>query len=313
MADLTPVVALGDAKLQLQRVGADRIVTIDGKAGLFTPFVGADPADTKSTANLEEVVDALRAQVAQLQSANADLGAKLDELSQPSRSADDLATGVQHALDGLQSQLATMANPTSNFAVREFTLESKVHVDVTALGTIGFKFVQPGEQVNAAALSTVSLTVVPLPKPVVDPDVVPVAPVPADAPIESIDGLTAPQVSALRAAHVTTASSFQQVATRATATATLVNLLGVDRDALGRFTLLAGLLTVPGLDRQKAAVLYDAGITDVASLADAVPAALVKAYAKAAKARKDDDGFRPSVDDATAWIAAAKGLSRGVS
>jgi len=301
-----PVVTLGDARLTLARVAADSIVTVDGRAGLFTPFVGDDPADVKSTANLEEVVDALRNQVAHLQSANADLSAKLDALESPSRSSDDLASGVQHALDGLQDQLAAMANPTSNFAVREFTLETKVHVDVTALGTIGFRFVQPGETVNAAALSTVSLTVVPLPKPVLDE---PVAPVPADAPVEAIDGLTPAQLAALRGAHVTTASSFRKVATRATASASLVSLLAVDRAALGRFTLLAGLLAVPGLDRQRAAVLFDAGITDAGTLAAADPAALVKAYAKAAKARTDDDGFRPTADDAAAWIAAAAALS----
>jgi hypothetical protein len=286
-------VTLGDARLTLARVAADSIVTVDGRAGLFTPFVGDDPADVKSTANLEEVVDALRNQVAHLQSANADLSAKLDALESPSRSSDDLASGVQHALDGLQDQLAAMANPTSNFAVREFTLETKVHVDVTALGTIGFRFVQPGETVNAAALSTVSLTVVPLPKPVLDE---PVAPVPADAPVEAIDGLTPAQLAALRGAHVTTASSFRKVATRATASAS-------------RFTLLAGLLAVPDLDRQRAAVLFDAGITDAGTLAAADPAALVKAYTKAAKARTDDDGFRPTADDAAAWIAAAAALS----
>ncbi len=107
-----------------------------------------------------------------LRAENAGLQAKLDELTTPARSADNLAEGVQNALDGLADRLGAMTNATSNFAVREFTLESKVHVDVTAVGTIGFQFVRPGEMVNAAALSTVTLTAVPVPVPKPVPDVV---------------------------------------------------------------------------------------------------------------------------------------------
>ena len=300
-----PVVRLPPGtRLDLDRVDVDRIVTVDGRPGVFTPLVGADPTDVHSSENLEKVVDVLRRQVAQLQSENATLSAKLAELQSPARSSDDLAAGLQHSLDSLQQQLGEMANGVTNFAVREFALESKVHVDVTELGTIGFRFVQPGEDVNAAALSTVSLTVVPVPKPVAD-----AAPAPADPAVDSIDGLSADQVRSLRAAHVSTVSSFQQVATRARTSASLVSLLGVDRATLGRYTLLAGLLTVPGLDRTKAAVLYDAGLTDVAALAAAAPADVVKRYARAAKARRDDDGFRPTATDAAGWIAAAGRLA----
>ena len=302
---LTPI-----DRLDLSRVGADRIVTVDGKPGLFTPLVGADPADAGSTANLEKVVDLLRAQVAQLQTENATLTAKIAELQSPPSSPDDFAAGMQHSLDVLQGRLAAMDNQVSNFAVREFSLESKVHVDVTPLGTIGFQFVQPGDEVNAAALSTVSITVVPVPKPA---DVTPAGAAPLaatpDVGIEAIDGLSDAQVGKLRAAHVTTVGSFQQIATRSSTTASLISLLGVDRDTVGRYALLAGLLTVPGLDKVKAAILYDAGITDVATLAAVTPAQVVKKYASAARRSKIDDGFRPDEDAAAAWIAAAAGLS----
>ena len=89
-----------------------------------------------------------------------------------------------------------MDNPVSNFAVREFQLEAKVHVDITPLGTVGFRFVEPGDAVDAAALSTLNIAVVPVPKPV-----------PADerrrahAPnpgVEAIDGISAPQAAELR-------------------------------------------------------------------------------------------------------------------
>lgn len=281
-------------------------MTIAGQPGLFTPLVGADPTDVGSTKNLERVVEVLRAQVGHLQSENAALTAKIAELQNPPRSTDDFAAGMQHSLDVLQDRLATMDNSVSNFGVREFSLESKVHVDVTPLGTIGLRFVSPGEEVNAAALSTVSITVVPVPKPSADSVAAGTGTV--DLSIDAIDGLSDDQVASLRRAHVTTVGSFQRIATRSTSTANLISLLGVDRDTLGRYTLLAGLLTVPGLDRLKAAVLYDAGITDVAALAQLKPAALGRRYATAAKRRKDDDGFRPSEEDAAAWIAAAQRL-----
>lgn len=281
-------------------------MTIAGQPGLFTPLVGADPTDAGSTKNLERVVEVLRAQVAHLQAQNAELSAKIAELQNPPRSTDDFAAGLQHSLDVLQDRLSTMDNSVSNFGVREFSLESKVHVDVTPLGTIGLRFVSPGEEVNAAALSTVSITVVPVPKPSADTGES--GPGAVDTGIESIDGLSDDQVASLRRAHVTTVGSFHRIATRSTSTANLVSLLGVDRDTLGRYTLLAGLLTVPGLDRLKAAVLYDAGVTGVAALAQAKPAALARRYATAAKRRTDDDGFRPSEEDAASWIAAAQRL-----
>lgn len=292
--------------LDLHRVAADQIVEIDGRPGLFTPFVGADPKDAPSTDNLAQVVDVLRGEVGRLQAENADLAARLADLSAQSRSSDDVAAALQHSLDVLQESLATMDNPVSSFAVREFHLESKVHVDVTALGTVGYRFVAPGDQVDPGTLSTLRIALVPVPKPVSDETAAPDAPSPVG--VEAIDGLTEAQVAALRSAHVTSAAAFERVATRATTTASLVSLLGIDRDALGRFVMLAGLLTVPGLDRLQAAILYDAGIADAATLAASAPSDLMRRYARAAKARDDDDGVRPTKDDATAWIAAARRL-----
>lgn len=294
--------------LDLTRVGPDQIVTVDGKPGLFTPLSGADPVGT--TSNLEQIVDTLRAQVAQLQSDNAALNLKITQLQGPARSSDDVAAGVQHALDGLQDRLSSMTNAVSDFAVREFSLQSKVHVDVTALGTIGFYFVQPGEDVNPDVLSTLSLTIVPVPKPAPDPAAPPVAaPSEAgvDADVDEIDGLTPDQLAVLRRNHVATARAFRATATRATAAASLISMLGTDREALGRFTMLAGLLEVPGVDRVRAARLYAAGITDVATLAASSAAEVAKAYAAAARRAKDLE--TPSAAQIQEWIGAARRLT----
>jgi hypothetical protein len=290
-------------------VATDEIVTIGDRTGIFTPLTvkGSDNTD-----NLSKIVDVLRGELAEAKSANAALQAKVADLSTPARSADNLAEGVQNALDGLADRLGAMSNATSNFAVREFTLESKVHVDVTPVGTIGFQFVKPGEVVNAAALSTVTLTVVPIPKPVPDPvDPTPAAPAlrAPDSPVEAL-GLSAGQAAALRGAHIATTSEFARVATRATATAELVSMLGVSREELGRYALIAGLLTVPGLDPLKARVLYESGIHDTATLATMRPATVVARYAKAAAKVSGAGTWRPKPEDATSWVEAAKGLAR---
>lgn len=285
--------------------GTDEIVTIGDITGVFTPLTskGGDNTD-----NLTKIVQVLRGELADARAETATLRAKLDELTTPARSAEDLAAGVQTALDSLSERLGAMSNQTSNFAVREFTLESKVHVDVTAVGTIGFQFVRPGEDVNAAALSTVTLTVVPIPKPLPDtPDAPPAALAP-DVPVESL-GLSAAQAATLREAHIATAGEFARVATRATATAELVSMLGVSRAELGRYTLLAGLLTVPGVDATKAQVLYEAGIHDVASLAATTATKVVNAYAKGAPSVTGAGRWRPKPADAQAWIDAAAAIS----
>jgi len=290
-------------------VATDEIVTIGDRTGIFTPLTakGSDNTD-----NLSKIVDVLRSELAEARTSNAALQAKVDELTTPARSADNLAEGVQNALDSLSDRLGTMANTTSNFAVREFTLESKVHVDVTPVGTIGFQFVKPGEVVNAAALSTVTLTVVPIPKPMPDPvDATPAAAVvrAPDAPVESL-GLSAAQAAALRGSHIATTSEFARVATHATATAELVSMLGISRAELGRYTLLAGLLTVPGLDQVKAKVLYEAGIHDVATLAAMKPATVVSRYAKAAAVVDGAGKWRPKPEDAARWVDAANSLTQ---
>ena len=318
-----PVAAVTAASLPVFKpVATDEIVTIGDRTGIFTPLTskGGDNTD-----NLSKIVDVLRGELAEAKSSAAALQAKLDALTAPPRSADNLAEGVQNALDSLADRLGAMTNTTSNFAVREFILESKVHVDVTALGTIGFQFVKPGEAVNAAALSTVTLTVVPIPKPVPDPVDTSGGPAAAgtvavagpgggravrgaDSPLEAL-GLSPAQADALRGAHVTTTSELARVATHATATAELVSMLGVTREELGRYVLLAGLLTVPGLDGTKARVLYEAGIHDVAALAGMKPATVVNRYAKAAASVEGAGRWRPKEADAESWVVAARALT----
>jgi hypothetical protein len=287
----------------LHRLSSDSVVTVEGITGIFTPLAGLDPKNPDGAANLQKLVDSLRAELERLRQENAALTAKVAELSAPPRSSDDFAAGVQHALDSLQSRLSEMDNPTSDFAVREFTLESRVHLEVSALGTIGMRFVQPDETVNAAALSTVSMTVVPMPKPADG------TPTPASVQgIESIDGLTKEQITMLRANNVVTTRDFYSAATRATTTATLVSMLGVGRDQLGRMVLLAGLLTVPGVDKDSASLLFDAGIQDPATLAESSADSVLRGLKSVARKRRMKASSLPSAAAVGGWIGAAQAI-----
>jgi predicted flap endonuclease-1-like 5' DNA nuclease len=293
----------GPVRLDLTRLGTDSIVTVNGRPGIFTPLTGETATDAHSTTNLEKILDVLKEEIASLRTENAALDQKVAELSAPARSSDDFASGLQHTLDVLQQRLSSVDNSVSDFAVREFSLESKVHVEVTALGTIGLRFVQPGETVNAAALSTVNVTIVPMPKAPTDS---PPATPKSNPAVDALDGLSSAQIEALRESHVNTVAEFRTVALRARTEAILVSLLDVDRKALGRYVSLADLLSIPGLDRVKAAVLHDAGFTDSASLAAASAKDVVRKYARVAKKRADDDGFRVDEGAASAWIDSAR-------
>ena len=287
----------------LHRISSDSIVTVEGITGIFTPLAGLDPKNPDVAANLQKLVDSLRTELARLRQENAALTAKVAELSAPPRSSDDFAAGVQHALDSLQSRLSEMDNPTSDFAVREFTLESKVHLEVSALGTIGMRFVQPDEAVNAAALSTVSMTVVPMPKPA---DGTPT--IASVQGIEAIDGLTKEQIATLRANNVATTRDFYSAATRATTNATLVSMLGVGREELGRMVLLASLLTVPGVEKDSASLLFDAGFQDPGALAQGSTESVYQAVKQVARKRRMKVSILPSETDVAGWIGAAQAI-----
>jgi hypothetical protein len=284
-------------------IAPQQIIKVKGRTGVFTPIAVDDATQPRSTENLLKMLDVLRRQVVQLQDENAKLRAQI--ASTPPRSADDVATAIQRSVDSLQSKLLEMDNPVTNFALREFSLESRVRIDVTELGTLGFHFVQPDEQVNASSLSTLSVTLAPVPKQPEPGEVIVTQPGPA---IDSLPGLTPKQAATLRANHVHTARDLVTVATRASATAALTGLLGVDRRTLGRHLKLAALLTLPSVDVDRAEVLAGARLGTVAAIAAAQPDRIVDRYATAAAKLARDDGWRPSLELAAQWVATAQAL-----
>jgi hypothetical protein len=226
--------------------------------------------------NLAAQVKALQAEVNVLRTRNLQLVAQLQAVP-PVCSPDDFASAVQRSLDKLQSQLASTTNPVSNFAVREFRLETNVQVDVTALGDLRYHFVPLDAKPDPATISRITLDIVPLPRQTAAGVFTPGNFKPQTG-VSEIPGLTADQQALLRQNQIDTVADFVAASTRARSNVQLVALLKTDRVKLAGWVASAQLLTVQGIDGPRAAVLAEAGLGTIAALAEAGVERLVKQF-----------------------------------
>src|SRR4051812_40533055 len=108
-------------------------------SALTNTVVSAGGLDTKGTGTRIETgtleqsdpILALKAKIARLQTDNNTLKAQVAALSAPPRSPDDFASALQRTVNNLQGRLATLSNPVSNFAVKEFRIEAPVGISIT--------------------------------------------------------------------------------------------------------------------------------------------------------------------------------------
>lgn len=262
--------------LTLQPIDVDKLVTVNGQLGVFTPVSTGNANDPNSAANQQVILDSLKTEVAQLRQQNLDLAGKLDLGNRPARSPEDFASAVQGALDQLQAQLSAMSNPVSNFAVKEFRLESNVHVDVNALGQVSYRFFQPGDTADPNTTSRISIDLVPIPKSTTAGSFVPGL-FQAGLDVSSIEGLTASALQTLRTNQISTVGDLLSAGTRARTSTALAALLGDDRAKLAGWLSAAELLTIQGMTGAQAAVLLAAGfqhLSDIVTFADGVIAAI---------------------------------------
>jgi hypothetical protein len=292
---------------KLTRIGSDSIITVDGVRGVFTPVGAKDgqPLSGDERKNLQAVIDELRKEVGRLQSETLQLSADLSALRDRPSAPDDFATAVQQSLDELQQRMASMRNSMSNFAVREFKLEADVFVQVSPLGSIEYRFVQPGDNVNATALSKLSLHLVPVPKNdlagVWTPNLFQ-----PELGLAALPDLQPGQLQRLEAAGLYSIGDFLQVGTRARAQAFLEALLGTERKRLALWAQQAALMTLRGVNGGAALVLVEAGLGSFDALAASSAPAVEKAYSKIRG--KHPEWSAPPVDEALAsqWIRAAR-------
>jgi len=293
--------------LALTQIGRQSVVNVGGITGLFTPLTtgAGKPLGEDERKNLLQIIDQLKREVSEVQGRNLKLESDLTALRERPSAADDFAGGVQQSLDELQQRMANMRNTTSNFAVREFKLEASVFVQVTPLGSVEYRFVQPGEEAPPQALSKLSLQVVPVPKDslagvftgnLFQPEM----------PVAALPEVTPDFARKIESAGVFTLGEFLQVGTRARAQAYLSALLGVERQRLALWAQQALLMTLRGVTGSAALVLIEAGLSSFETLSGLTPEALVTVYEATRARRPDLDAPALSAPLAAQWIRAAR-------
>jgi hypothetical protein len=223
----------------------------------------------------------------------------------PSSPSQDFASAVQQSLDELQQRMTTMNNPLANFAVRELELDAAVFVHVTPTGAVEYRFVQPGQSIEPAALSRLTIGVVPVPK----TDLRGVWTAELFQPelgVGELPEVTAAQAKKLEKAGIFSIGEFLQVATRARAQAYLATQLGVDRRKLALWAQRAALMALRGVNGGAAQVLILAELGSFETLVAATAPGIVQRYARMRE--KHPELKAPPVDDALAaqWVRAAR-------
>ncbi len=288
----------------LRKVAADDIIMVDGKYGLFTPLTSAETAE--SDLNLEEIIEVLRAELATTKQQNAQLRQQLEEATKkPPRTPDDFVTAIKHSVDSLQGKLSEMQNPISDFVVSEFNIDTRVFVDVTELGTINYRFIQPGDDLDPMMLSRLNLKIQPVPKEttVGTFDRINFSPY---SDVDDIQGIGEVYKSKLKERNIYTVSDLLHVGTRARARVELSSMLEVEQEKLAHWLGQAELMTVRDIDGRAAEVLAEIGIDSLAQLAVQDKTDLTSAYNEKV-AQKDHEVLKPIEETrAASWILSAQ-------
>lgn len=310
-------IAWTDAMSRLRPVDSSRLIKVGDQQGIFTPIAGAGDEEA-STGNLEAVVQALRAELQRLDNENLALRGQVEALeAERKRTPDDFASAVSHTLDTLQTRLHETKNPVSRFAVRGFSIEASVYVDVSPLGTIDYRFSQPGDSVDPGRLSRIKLDLVPLPKEDsagtwTQPEFTPFV------DVEEIQGVGEEYQKRLNAKQIYSVGDLLTAATRVRSQAQLSAMLDIDRTRLAEWLSHAELLTIRDIDGRRAEVLSGLGIRRLSDLAGQDPAALTEAFnervaAAGVKALKpvDEVMVRTWIQSATAYVGRVEPPSVG--
>jgi uncharacterized protein DUF4332 len=223
----------------------------------------------------------------------------------PAHSHDEFASAIGSAVDSLQMHMSRMSNQVSDFAVREISVQAKVSLEVTSLGVLTYRFIRPGDPIDAQKISTVSLTIVPVPKQdkigTLGPGVLNAA-----VGLEGIPGLSEDLRARLGQHNIHTVADFLEVSTRARSAVRLAALLEVDRELLNGWLAQAQLLMLQGMDSQTASLLYEAGIRGLNDLASLTSEDVLDRYERQASAINGPTRKRLNVGQVESWIKIAR-------
>lgn len=254
---------------------------------------------------LKEADLAQREKIVALQQKEVLLQEQLQAKRVGGREPDDFASAVSHSLDTLQSRLTGLSNGVTDFAVREFQIDAKVAVNVTSLGTVEYRFIQPGEAIDSTAVSSVSLKVVPVPRQTQAGTWSPVEHTPAVG-VEEIRGIGKQLRGDLNDRGIYTVGDLLHAGGRVRGSVELARELEVDRYRVDEWLAHAQLLTIRDVTGRIAGVLYEIGVRSLKDLAAREPVELAAAFnaqvALTGRKRIDDQ----TAATVTPWIRAAR-------
>lgn len=292
--------------LGLSKISSDDIILVNGKYGLFTPLANLQEIEAESERNLNEIIEVLRQELTAEKERNIKLKEELRLATEkPAHTPDDFVSAIQHSVDSLQAKLSEMKNPVSDFAISEFNIDTRVFVDVSKFGTIDYRFVQPGDDIDPLLTSNLSLKIRPVPKqtqagsydranftPYTD--------------VDEIQGIGDVYKEKLKAQNIYTVSDLLHAGTRVRSRVELANLLGVEQQSLREWLGHAELMTVKTIDGRAAEVLYKIGVDNLDTLATKEAEGLLSQYNECVT-KMDHAILKPATQDQVEnWIRAAK-------
>ncbi len=212
----------------------------------------------------QSIIDRLTEEMTLLRQANVDLRSRVETLAVSEvRAPDELASALRFTVDRLASELATLTNPVSNFAVKDFRLETNVAVTITPLGNIEYRLLQPGANVDPSTISRLSISLVPTPK--TGPGTLSPVLFEPEKELAAI-GVGDELRQALERNHIFTVSDFRTAVNRARVRTSILSTLASPLE-LARLTSRSELVLVAGIDLAIADTLIAAKIDNLQALA----------------------------------------------
>lgn len=250
---------------------------------------------TDDTSELRAIIDRLTREIADLQQRNLTLQGRLDQLLAPAKSPDDVASALQRTVDRLQTELASLSNPVSNFAVKDFRLETSLTVSITELGTLEYRLLQPGANVDPNSISKLALSLVPIEKQGPGGTLSPLLFQPGKELGQL--GMSEELRETFERNHIFTIGELRSTVMRAQVRATLIASQKATQQELALLQARAELMLLVGIDRALADRLIAAGIDSLPALARSVPEGLLLVLPEIQKAQLAQ------------WIAAAQAFT----
>jgi hypothetical protein len=244
---------------------------------------------------LQAVIDRLTRELGELRGQNLALQGRIDQLLVPAKSPDDLASALQRTVDRLQTELASLSNPVSNFAVKDFRLETALTVSITELGTIEYRLLQPGSNVDPNSISKLTLSLVPIEKQRPDGTLSPLLFQPGKE--LAVLGMNEELRHTFERNHIFTVGDFRSTVMRAQVRASLIASEKTTQQELALLQARAELVLLAGIDRDIADLLMAAGIDSLQALARSTPEGLMLILTNIEKAQLAQ------------WIAAAQAFT----